>query len=349
MSYTPLETIFHNAQKGSGYTRSKETTRAKTVLDSLAEKGWSKGYLKTALHNLDDNLLAGWPEELFQEYYMKETAQLHSTLEESLLKMGVKPGKVGEAVYVLKPLQNTCYTQKQLLDVALEYLLGFYKPIAPPDASHFLQPTVLSEWMPYHKKAIMNVSYSCRHTAIKRFEQQIESTFPKLGGKVFFHTTNWGGATNIMHMIDVTKSRMCLDFNYKPSFYASESVADAIEWGVKNSRKWQDEIAIIAFYLPQDFHKDFEFKDLTEDAEEWKWVVTSFRNCAKSHDVKEYDELHDFIYGPMLANPEYYNIEGPLLHRLPLMQLVAKTREATRYLYKCMKGAFVFRKLNTPA
>jgi hypothetical protein len=75
MTYTDLWEIVVNAQRGSGYTRSKTTTRTKTVLDSLAQKGWRKAYLKTALHNLDDELLSGWPEELFQEYYMKETAQ----------------------------------------------------------------------------------------------------------------------------------------------------------------------------------------------------------------------------------------------------------------------------------
>lgn len=345
MSYTDLETILQNAQKGSGYTRSKITTRAKTVLDSLAEKGWTKAYLKTALHNLDDHLLAGWPEELFQEYYMKETAHLHSTLEESLLKMGIKPSKVQETVFVLKPLQNTCYTQKQLLDVALEYLLGWYKPISPPEASYFLQPDAINTWIPYEEKYIMNASYSCRQTALRRFEHDIQSTFVATEGKVYFHTTNWGGALQIMEHISRDKSRPCLDFGYSRAFYVSESATDAINWGIKNSRKWQDEIAIVVFHVPHNFHKDFTFKDLTEDAEEWKWVVTSSRNCIPEKGVLKYDRAYDFIYGPMLANPEYYKTEGPHLHRPPVIQLAAKNDIATRYLYKCMKGAFIFRKL----
>jgi len=344
MSYTPLETIIEHAQAGSGYTPSN-TTYAKTVLDSLAKKGWTKAYLNTALHNLDDHLLAGWPEELFQEYYMKETATLYSTLEESLLNMGITPTKVQEAVFVLKPLRNTCYTEKQRLDVALEYLLGLYKPITPPDASYFIHPDMINTWMPYEKKEVMNVSYSCRYTALRRFEQELHNTFPT-GGKVFFHATNWRGALDIMEGIDTYKSRTCLDFGYKPSFYLSESAYDALDWGIKNSRKWQDEIAIVVFHVPHNYQKSFNFKDLTEDAEEWKWVVTSFRNCEHLSNVKKYDKAYDFIYGPMLANPEYYKTEGPHLHRPPVMQLAAKNDRATDYLYKCMKGAFIFRKLS---
>ncbi len=348
MSYTPLETIFHNAQKGSGYTRSKQTTRAKTVIDSLAEKGWSKAYLKTAFHNLDDQLLAGWPEELFQEYYMKETAQVHSTLEESLLKMGITPLKAHKTALIMAPIQNTRYTQKQLLDVALEYLLGWYKPITPPDAAYFLHPETINEWIPFEKKHIMNVSYSCRYTAIKRFEQQIQSTFPTESGRIFFHTTNWRGAINIMDIINVTKSRPCLDFGYNRAFYVSESAYDAIDWGYKNSPNWQDEVAVVVFQVPHNFQNDFAYKDLTQNSEEWKWTVTSFRDCEPTRDVLEYDDSYDFIYGPMLANPEYYRTEGPKLHRPPVMQLAAKNKAATRYLYKCMKGAFIFRKLYRP-
>jgi hypothetical protein len=262
--------------------------------------------------------------------------------------MGIKPSKARETAIVIAPLDNTKYTDKQLLDVALEYILGRYTPIAPPDASYFLQPEDINSWIAYRKKAIMNVSYSCRYTAINRFDTQIQSLFPKSSGKVFFHTTNWGGALQIMGNIDRTQSRPCLDFGYTPSFYVSESVADAIDWGVKNSPNWQDEVAILTFHVPHNFQKDFEFKDLTEDAEEWKWLVSSFRNCKRTSDVLEYDSAYDFIYGPMLANPKHYNTEGPHLHRPPVMQLAAKNDIATRFLYKCMKGAFVFRKLYRP-
>ncbi len=349
MTYTDLWDIVTKAQKGSGYTKSKETARAKTVLTSLAQKGWNKTHLKTAFHNLDDTLLTGWPEDLFQESYMKETTPVLNSLQASFLAAGVNPTRVRDVLCVLGPLNNTRYTNKQLLDVGIEYLLGRYKPIAPPSAAHFLQPDTLNTWIPLEKKPIMNVTYSCRYTAAQRFETQVRGLFPKEGGDVYFHTTNWGSALNILQFINVAKSRMCLDFNYKPSFYVSESVQDAIDWGVKNKGLWSDEIAIILFQVPRDFHKDFEFKDLTMDAKEWEWVVSTFRDCGELPDALEYDDTHDFVYGPMLSNPQTYNKVGPLQHRPPIMQLAAKTREATRFLYKCMKGAFIFRKIHGSA
>lgn len=342
MTYTDLWEIIEKAQKGSGYTRSQNTARAKTVLDALSQKGWSKAYLSRALHQLDDELLTGWPEELFQEHYMKGTAQLLPTLEASLLRLGVKPRKVRETVAAVTPLENTCYTRKQLLDVAVEYVLGWYTPIAPPNAAHFLQPHVTNVWIPHDRKELLNATYSCRYTAIPRFEAQVRATFPYGSGKVYYHTTNWGGAVSLLQTINVNKSRNCLDFGYKPCFYVSESAADAIDWGVKNARRWSDEVAILVFHLPRNFQKDFDYQDLT--SEEWKAVVTTFRDCGEIPEMVDYDNVHDFIHGPMLANPQTYPTEGPRQHRPPVQQLAAKTRAATRFLYNCMKGAVIFRK-----
>lgn len=347
MTYTDLYEIIEKAQKGSGYTRAK-TTQAKTVLDSLAQKGWRQSYIQKNFQNLDDELLSGWPSELFQEYYMKERATVLDTLEQSLLKLGIKPSKVRETLYVMAPLENTCYTNKQLLEKAIEYVLGWYKPITTPDASYFYKPDTTAIWIPHEKKEIMNMTYSCTYTIIPRFERKVASLFPESEGKVFFHTTNWKGAINIMNVINRNAGRTCLDFGYYPSFYVSETVQDAIDWGFKNARAWHNEVAIMAFHVPMDFQKDFHFKDLRQNKEEWKWVVTTSRDCKELSEMIEYEERYDFIYGPMLANPPYYATEGPRMHRPPTLQLAAKTNTASRFLYKCMKGAFVFKKSNTP-
>jgi hypothetical protein len=344
MSYTPLWEIIQFAQKGSGYTRSKDTTQSKQVVDSLSQKGWSKSYLKKNLYNLDDDLLSGWPDELFQESYMKETATVDGSLFTSLVKLGIKSNQARETVRIVAPLEDSYYTDKQLLDFAIEYILGNYAPIAAPNVSYFFHPDSLNTWIPFKKKEIMNVSYSCTNTIVPTFRQHIQSMFPSSRGNVFFHTTNWRGAQDIMNVISLIKGRICLDFGLDRAFYLSESVKDAIDWGVKHSGAWSNEVAILIFYIPYDFYKDFSYKDLTINHDEWNWVVTSFRNCKELDDVKEYDEQYDFIYGPMMKNPKKYKIEGPKTHQPPIMQLAAKNVLATRYLYKYMKGACVFKK-----
>jgi hypothetical protein len=349
MTYTDLWEIITNAQKGSGYTRSKTTTRAKTVLDSLARKGWHKTYIKTALHNLDDNLLYGWPEELFQESYMKETVKLHKTLELSLINIGVKPSKARETAVIMSYLENTCYTSKQLLDNAIEYILGKFDPITHPDVKHFFQPDVLDIWIPYKRKELINVPYSCQHSVINRFEQTIRATFPTSdAGKILFHTTNWRSVTYLINNIILSRGRACLDFGYNPSFYVSESPLDALEWGIKNSHKWSYEVAIFVFYVPNNFQTEFEFKDLRNNADEWKWAVSTFRDCEYLPDAVDYEETYDFIYGPMMSNPSDYVSQGPKMHKLPIMQMAAKTNMASRYLYRCMKGAMIFKKNDKP-
>lgn len=340
MTYTDISEIRKYAQKGSGYTRTKPFTRATSIILSLFQKGWGVSYLKTAFQNLDDRLLGGWPEELFQEQYMKETAQVQTTLEESLRSLGIKASKIRETVDAIAPLENTCYTKKQLLEIAIEYVLGHYSPISPPNESHFLQPSTLNVWMPHGKKEIMNVPYPCKYTFLPEFSSMV----PSSEGTVYFHTTNWRSARHILNCIQKDKSRQGLDFGYKRSFYVSESPVDAIDWGVKNSKRWQNEVAILVFSVPVNFQTGFSYKDLSREKEEWNWAVTSFRNCNEDPDVIEYDEHHDFVYGPMLANPLYYMTEGPRVHTPPVMQLAAKTDAATRFLSQSLKGAFIFRK-----
>ena len=76
----------------------------KQYVPKLAEKGWSKIYLKNAFYNLDDHLLTGWPvgQTLLEWYFTKGLLNM----EESYI---INNAAKGDQLHIIRWLRaNDC-------------------------------------------------------------------------------------------------------------------------------------------------------------------------------------------------------------------------------------------------
>lgn len=335
---------------GGSRLQTKESQHiAPRVLATFANAGWNTSFLKIHFANLQDPFLEGWTVSQFVEHYAKHLVHQIALSEKTarisdILKQAGVHGQKAKAVERLcEPLLGSSYTRFQILDCALEYLLGKYIPLTA-DASFFLEPQRVNEWIPYRGKRILNLPFQCSYTRIPTLQKRLNQLFPPYPHHtLFFHTTNWRGTGSLFESIHHTHGRKCLDFGYTPGFYMFETVDDCVEWGVKRGLLWSHEVALLVFRLPLPPPSDLELTVLERTA--WNVCVQASRDCRMSDkSLLHMDRHSDFVYGPMLANVDRYAIEGPRTHSPKKMQLVSKSHKADAFLEQCLQGALVFRK-----
>jgi hypothetical protein len=118
----------------SSYIPNNDKVRANAVKEGFVNRGWRRSFIEEKLAKLDDTMLEGWKTAEFMEDYVKEAIHRPTTypsIKQSMLEFGVCEQKAQEAHDVMEPLHNTCYTDSQMVDVALEYLVGRYDPLCP--------------------------------------------------------------------------------------------------------------------------------------------------------------------------------------------------------------------------
>jgi len=308
---------------------------------------------------MTDRFLPHGNDELYMEDLMKVLAHqrgLEGPVYDSLRALGVRDYIALKVEYVLEPLEDTCYTDSQLLDIAIEYLTGKYKPITPPTTTHPIEPSQTNVWIPYkyYYKSLFvyNIPHRCNTTqAAQQFTNALRMIPSIMDGQtdIRFHSTSWRSADSIMDAISHRAGRECLDFGLKQGFYMSTTPEDCIEWCVYNADCWGNETAIFIFQIPNPLPTDIRIKYI--EGEEWTVITKESRMCSKPIPALELRALrgYDLLYGDMVQNTSSTRMgkARPDPHRPPKKQLVGKTEKADEFLHHCLVGCVFFQKYNT--
>lgn len=354
-------------QSGSGYSISKipskyikkrgQRIETEKFLNKLVGLGWRSEYIQSKFQNMNDSLIQGWPHNLLVDNLFKEIIEEENngncSIKDSLINIGLQDSVATSLEILLEPLIDSSYTSIQLLHKAIEYLLGDYNPISPPNATHPLEPLYTNIWKRYEYDTatsksikIYNISEQC---SSKKVVSYLESALKVLQKnnvkKYYFHTTSWRGSLSIMNNgIQRSASRPCLDFGITRGFYLSTQLIDSIDWGIKNNKLWQNEVAICVFTLPLIFPKYIRYKELK--GTEWTEVTKEARECVKKDIEMKQIREYDFLYGDMVSNVKQVRQqkELPIPHSPPKKQLVGRTDIAEKLLDKCIIGVIYFQK-----
>lgn len=158
-----------------------------------------------------------------------------------------------------------------------------------------------------------------------------------------YHCTSWCYAKNIIeYEVDYTKGRRCLDFGVRPGFYTTKDIKMAHGWGIKNYKRWKNEIAILIFEVSKSMLRDYNVKEFSSTSPEWKKMVKESRMCETKKNLL--DEF-DFVVGPVCKNPHdvVQKNAQPVAHR-DLYQFVSKSDKADAFLTEHFVGCIWFSK-----
>lgn len=339
---------------GGGGTRRATTPQRKYTVQLLNEfirLGWRREYINASFRRLHDKLISEYPVHIFIEEYAKRVIRRLDTLEsikESLLSIGLRPEIAIQLEYILQPLQHeSSYTDIQILDTAIFYLLGYYTPLKPLNAKHLISDYI-DKWINYTHESktisIYNMSLQCTGLALSQFNSALAS-IPRPDGDstLYFHTTSWRGSLGITENVSRLVSRHCLDFGIFPGFYMSNTTYDAIGWGYANSRRWSNEVAIMIFCIPNNsIPPPLKFKELIGD--EWVQVTSHSRLCKDTKDSKLIKSI-DILFGNMVQNATIVRNGGvPITHNPPKKQLVSKSDAGDAFIHNCLIGCIYFQK-----
>jgi hypothetical protein len=293
-------------------------------------------------------MLADYPFRLFiEDYFASRIRRVgpHTSLRTSLAALGLLPEVVAVLVPLLEPLQNSSYTDYQILDTAILYLLGNYAPIAPINTTHIIQSDQVNKWVEYEDSIqIYNLSQNCSMNALLFLDEAVSQLPLATGHSFFFHTTSWGGSLNIIDKVDRMVGRRCLDFGIYPGFYMSETVRDCLDWGAKKSKIWGNETAIMIFAIPNTLPSHVSLKEL--QGREWLNITKQARECKLTQELKSIRSV-DLLYGNMVSNVVVVSMgENPIPHTPPKKQLVSKSDNGDTFIHSCLVGCIYFQKFS---
>jgi hypothetical protein len=355
--------------RGGGYVSTSQRSLVAQLQSLLVERGWSRSSVLHMFRTLSDTHIGLYPLFEFAEEWMKYKANLSSkeTPTEILLEIGIRPPVLRLLnTRILVPLTNTCYTCPQLVDIAIEYLLRRQVPITLPDPharqTHPFLPDHTGTWfLLADDEGRDTVTLQCinlpfRCSSFK--EARARALLNTLPGQTptthsfHYHTTKWKSIPSILREVDHTMGRTCLDFGLHPGFYMSQTLKDALDWGHALSGKYEQEIAILVFALPDFFPPTLRVKHL--EGEEWTHVTQEARRCVphpaqiRDRTVPEIDSIrrYDFLYGEMVANTEdvFRRRALPSTHTPPKTQLTSKSRKGDLFLQDHLVACLFFQK-----
>jgi hypothetical protein len=340
------EDVIEYIQTGGGgipVTASRSRKYAHKVVALCIELGWDPAFIATAFHRLDDRLLLEYPPRLFIEDYF--TALIRRLGSPSLQQLGLRPEVAALVEPLVEPLYGSSYTDHQVLDTAIYYLLKRYTPIAGPEATHLINPGKVDQWTPspHGSTAVFNLSQPCTMTALSALVSAVLTLAADAERQYFFHATSWAGSLAIMEGVDRSQGRRCLDFGIYPGFYMSATALDCLEWGTKKNKLWSDETAILIFSVPIILPSPFSFKELK--GSEWSSITAQSRECKGSREVSAIRAI-DFLYGDMVSNPTAVErgTHAPATHRPAKKQFVSKTDAGDAFMGACLTGCVYFQK-----
>lgn len=349
------ESVIEFLQTGGDHTSigliSKRRKRVNELILMLENLGWNSIFLNNVFKRLDDTLLNEYPLNLFIIDYFKAhiyRIKFITSLHDALTLLGLNTKIINVLIPLLEPLRNSSYTDKQILETCIFYLLGHYKPLTPVTTKYLIQGEKVDAWQVYNTCAknieIYNISQVCSYSTYIQLERAIDSNPPPHGHSYYYHTTSWRGSLNIIDGVDRLVGRRCLDFGIYPGFYLSETLTDCLDWASKKNKLWGNETAIIIFTLPHILPTHLSYTEL--NGKLWSDVTKGARMCKNTQELPTIRNI-DLLYGNMVSNTNA--VENgtalPMPHRPPKKQLVSKSDAADTFLHTCLTSCIYFKKI----
>jgi hypothetical protein len=356
-----LEDIIDHLQTGSGLRRSITNSYSRQytlrLINTLVGLGWSSTFANAALSRMDDQMLSELPDRIFIKRYFdilvrRQPQMAHESLLTLLLRMGFRPDIAAKLEHMLEPLRDSSYTDAQIFDTAIYYVLGQYSPIGNPGLEHLIDHGRRDVWFQYiHESkpiSIYNMTQKLGPSSTDTLAKAVtKMPLGKPGSKHYFHATSWKSSLDIMDGVDRLQGRPCLDFGVYPGFYMSETLNDCVEWATKKRILYSNEVAIMIFAVPSPLPPHLTFLELRDST--WASVTLQSRICKQERELKSIKSI-DLLYGDMVRNPigVKNGVESPIAHSPPKKQLVAKTDVAEKFIDDCLVGCVYLPKTHTP-
>ena len=337
---------------GGKVPSSKRSSIVNPLLKRFKSIGWRDSVLKERFSNLSDSMI---PRDEYEFYYDDDIINgftniwynrrgFDTSIKKTLKNMGLSAPIARHLNTLYSTLRNTSYTDEQLIGLAIQHQMGRFKPITPPNTVHYYRSDVLNTWVPFQSTQCFNIPHPCSKSLYEQYSPVLDLLPHNLQQKqYFFHATNWKGCLSILEAIQHNGPSRCLDFGLNPGFYISPSFKHTLEWGQKRSGGFSNEVAIVVFSIPKKIPSRFKYIKL--EGNEWRSVVVESRLCTDDMYKRLPVDKVDFVYGPMLANPnDVKNGAEPKMHAPPKYQLVSKSDAADKFLQTCIVGCLFFQK-----
>ena len=152
--FTNLNKIMNGEiQHGSGRTRTK--TKVKQISSILQNYSLKKTFVDKKFKNVYDDDFEHYRDVSIIRNLVKVWSQDGQkdgeTIAEALERTGLKKSVAKDIEYAVSVFQNTHYTDKQLLEIAIEYHFGDkYAPIGEPEKLFLYNEDIQNEWFIYH-------------------------------------------------------------------------------------------------------------------------------------------------------------------------------------------------------
>jgi hypothetical protein len=328
----------------------KPQERVRQSIDKFQSIGFKKSQVQRRLQHIKEKDIDDFPVDVivtgFAHAWHHAKRNQGGDIERTLTDMALNKSTAEELAAVLRPLQGSCYTDSQLYNIGVGYLLGYYKPARGPKAKFFRSANQINTWLTEEgDHPFINIGHLCSPINAPTVKAALNTLYSanQEQSEFYYHATSWSYAASILEYIDFTRGSRCQDFGITPGFYLSDVLEHALDWGEKKSRLFKNEVAIIVFRVPQRIMKDMHYRVL--DGSLWSRVVKESRLCIGTNEVAEI-RGDDFLYGSMLANPSAVRdgLEEPVEHAVPKKQLVSRSRRADAFLQGCIVGCIYFQK-----
>jgi hypothetical protein len=331
----------------------------KEVCDKFKELGWRHKFIDDYFRNFRDDVEFGSIQETIEYevksyagvFYVNAKTKNHDKFEELLYNVGFKRSTVKRLCKVFEPLYDSSYTEEQLFDILIDYLLGKVDPITDKNTKYYISPTKVNEWFYDKKKGngyVINYDKSMEMEPVIEDLKKIiaeNNNHSEEEHTLFFHCTAWRHMTNIIkNGVNFMKGRWCLDFGKQPGFYVTKDIDMALDYVQKKWKSFNHEVGIVVFNVPTKELANYNLKMFPKANNEWVTLVQDSRQCKKDTDENELD-LFDFVYGPVCLNPRSVieNNAKPVAYK-NFFQLVSKNKNADILFRRSFVGSIWFRK-----
>lgn len=145
----PIDPLSRSGPTYSLFKRFIKTGWKISFIDKQLKYLTDKMLSKVRIRN--DKLILGFTKIWYNKY------KYDKTIKKTLMNMGLRKCAAEKADWAISPMIDTCYTDSQLIDISIEYLLGYMKPMCGPDVTHPFHPEIVNEWFTLGDIKIMNV------------------------------------------------------------------------------------------------------------------------------------------------------------------------------------------------
>lgn len=344
--------------RSSFSVRIKRTKKPSRKIVRIAENrfrelGWRDKFIEEFFKDFTDRDFdmedtEYWVEEYAESFFNMSTKQSYSSFKQLLYRTGLKRSVVNNLWDVFEPLYGNEYSDDQLYKLILKHLYGRVDPLTDTTTHYYIDIPKENQWVhnsDVGKGYVMN--YNPHKMAPEKVVNSLRKKVTKandLASFFVFHCTCWRYALDIIDTGPLFyKGNDCRDFGIQPSFYTTQSIQMALDWGKLHKSSWSDEVAICVFRIYPHRLSAYKVKSFERVDKEWEDLVKSSRKCKER--INELDK-HDFVYGPVCRNPYDIRKNDATPAAFPNMfQLASKTNQSDAFLKEHYIGTIWVRKV----